>query len=87
LPQRTTHLGNFILFDQFAFPPDWNAIILVRKSASARWMSDHSTNVSCRRKRHHAPAGEEAMPNLNVNGRNISVKAAIRRRLPPADFV
>jgi isoquinoline 1-oxidoreductase subunit alpha len=32
--------------------------------------------VSCRRNRHHAPAGEESMPNLNINGRNMSVEAA-----------
>jgi isoquinoline 1-oxidoreductase alpha subunit len=32
--------------------------------------------VICRRKRHHAPAGEETMPNLNINGRNMSVDAA-----------
>src|ERR1700712_2954598 len=32
--------------------------------------------VSCRRKWHHAPAGEEAMPNLNINGRSMSVDAA-----------
>jgi hypothetical protein len=33
LPQRTTRIGNFILFDQFqiTLPPDWNAIILSRK--------------------------------------------------------
>src|SRR5260370_1064452 len=33
-------------------------------------------NVSCRRKRRHAPAGEENMPNVNINGRNMSVEAA-----------
>jgi isoquinoline 1-oxidoreductase alpha subunit len=32
--------------------------------------------VSCRRKRHHAPAREETMPTLNINGRNMSVEAA-----------
>jgi isoquinoline 1-oxidoreductase alpha subunit len=46
------------------------------RSASARWVSDHSTNVNSRRKRHHAPAGEETMPNLNINGRSMSVDAA-----------
>jgi isoquinoline 1-oxidoreductase alpha subunit len=33
-------------------------------------------NVSSRRKRRHAPAGEETMPNLNINGRNMSVEAS-----------
>jgi isoquinoline 1-oxidoreductase subunit alpha len=46
------------------------------RSASARWVPDHSANVNRRRKRHHAPAGEETMPNLNINGRNMSVEAA-----------
>jgi isoquinoline 1-oxidoreductase alpha subunit len=32
--------------------------------------------MSSRRKRHHAPAGEETMPNLTINGRNMSVEAA-----------
>jgi isoquinoline 1-oxidoreductase alpha subunit len=66
------------LFDQFQFalPLDWNAIILFTRLASARWVPDHSTNVNCRRKRHHAPAGEETMPNLNINGRSLSVEAA-----------
>jgi isoquinoline 1-oxidoreductase subunit alpha len=35
-----------------------------------------SYKVSCRRKWHHAPAGEEIMPNLNINGRSMSVEAA-----------
>jgi isoquinoline 1-oxidoreductase alpha subunit len=38
--------------------------------------ASHYPKVSCRRKRLHAPAGEEAMPNLNINGRNMSVEAA-----------
>ena len=32
--------------------------------------------VSCRRKRLHTPEGEAQMPNLNINGRNMSVEAA-----------
>jgi isoquinoline 1-oxidoreductase subunit alpha len=32
--------------------------------------------VSCRRKRHHAPEGEEIMAVVNINGRNMSVEAA-----------
>ena len=32
--------------------------------------------VSCRRKRLHTPEGEAPMPNLNINGRNMSVEAA-----------
>jgi hypothetical protein len=33
LPQRTTDSPELFLFDQFQFalPPDWNAIILLRK--------------------------------------------------------
>jgi hypothetical protein len=33
LPQRTTDSSELFLFDQFQFalPPDWNAIILLRK--------------------------------------------------------
>ncbi len=34
------------------------------------------SQTSCRRKRLHAPAGEETMPTLNINGRNMSVDAA-----------
>src|SRR5436305_3565741 len=43
---------------------------------STRWVSRSGPQVSCRRKRHHAPAGEETMPNLNINGRSMSVEAA-----------
>jgi isoquinoline 1-oxidoreductase alpha subunit len=32
--------------------------------------------MSHRRKRLHSPAGNETMPNLNINGRNMSVEAA-----------
>src|SRR6202011_180770 len=32
--------------------------------------------VSCRRKRLPTPEGEAQMPNLNINGRNMSVEAA-----------
>jgi isoquinoline 1-oxidoreductase subunit alpha len=32
--------------------------------------------MSHRRKRLHSPAGKETMPNLNINGRNMSVEAA-----------
>src|ERR1700733_1112450 len=45
-------------------------------SAPIRWVPDHYLNVSCRRKRHHAPAGEEPMATLNINGRDMSVEAA-----------
>jgi hypothetical protein len=33
LPQRTKPISNYFLFDrfQFALPPDWNLIILIRK--------------------------------------------------------
>jgi hypothetical protein len=33
LPQRTRPISNYFLFDrfQFALPPDWNLIILIRK--------------------------------------------------------
>jgi isoquinoline 1-oxidoreductase subunit alpha len=57
-------------------PPDWNAIILAPKVGIGPVGARPFNNVSCRRKRRHAPAGEETMPNLNINGRNMSVEAA-----------
>jgi isoquinoline 1-oxidoreductase alpha subunit len=54
-------------------PPRVNAIILPAK-ADASPVGVGRT--SCRRKRLHAPAGEETMPTLNINGRNMSVDAA-----------
>jgi len=76
-----THNGEgrgFFLFDQFQFalPPDWNAIILARKVGIGPVGVRPLVKVSCRRKRHHAPAGEATMPVLNINGRNMSVEAA-----------
>jgi isoquinoline 1-oxidoreductase subunit alpha len=78
MPHRTTRSGNFILLDKFQFEllPDWNAIILRIVATSARWVSRLSPQVRCRRKRHHAPEGKRKMPNLNINGRNMSVEAA-----------
>jgi isoquinoline 1-oxidoreductase alpha subunit len=66
------------LFEQFqiALPRQWNAIILRRKVGIGPVGVRPLFNVSCRRKRRHAPAGEETMPNLNINGRNMSVEAA-----------
>ena len=78
LPQRTTFISKFFLFDQFqiGLRPDWNTIILARKVGIVPVGVRPFYNVSSRRKRHHAPAGEETMPNLNINGRNMSVEAA-----------
>src|SRR6202042_2104724 len=56
--------------------PAWNAIILRLVATSARWGSWLSPHVRCRRKRLHAPEGKRKMPNLNINGRNMSVEAA-----------
>jgi isoquinoline 1-oxidoreductase subunit alpha len=69
---------NFLLFDQFQFalPPDWNGIILARRVGIGPVGVRPLDNVSCPRKRLHAPAGEETMPNLNINGRKMSVDAA-----------
>jgi isoquinoline 1-oxidoreductase subunit alpha len=66
------------LFDQFqiALLPDWNTIILAQKVGIIPVGVGPFYKVSSRRKRHHAPAGEETMPSLNINGRNMSVEAA-----------
>jgi isoquinoline 1-oxidoreductase subunit alpha len=61
---------------QIALPREWNAIILRRKVGIGPVGVRPLDNVSCRRKRRHAPAGEETMPTLNINGRNMSVDAA-----------
>jgi isoquinoline 1-oxidoreductase alpha subunit len=68
---------NFILLDkfQFALPPDWNALILRAADIDPVGVG-RLPKMSCRRKRLHALAGEEAMPNLNINGRSMSVEAA-----------
>jgi hypothetical protein len=60
LPQRTTAESDFFLFDQFqiALPPDGNTIILQRKAGVDPVDVSYYPKVSCRRKRHHAPAGE-----------------------------
>ena len=59
-----------------ALPPKRNAIILRGKAGIDPVGASHYPKVSCRRKRHHAPEGEETMPNLNINGHNMSVDAA-----------
>jgi isoquinoline 1-oxidoreductase alpha subunit len=68
----------FFLFTQFqiALPPKRNAIIVARKVGIGPVDVRPFDKVKRRRKRHHAPAGEETMPNLNINGRNMSVEAA-----------
>jgi isoquinoline 1-oxidoreductase alpha subunit len=78
LPQRTKRISDHFPFDrfQFALPLDWNAIILSPKVGIGPVGARSFVNVNRRRKRHHAPAGEETMPNLNINGRNMSVEAA-----------
>jgi isoquinoline 1-oxidoreductase alpha subunit len=50
-----------------------NAIILAAKVGASPVGASHT---SCRRKRLHAPAGEETMPTLTINGRSMSVDAA-----------
>jgi isoquinoline 1-oxidoreductase alpha subunit len=52
-----------------------NAIILAHKAGADPVGASYRTVIS-RRKRHHAPVGEETMPTLNINGRNMSVEAA-----------
>jgi isoquinoline 1-oxidoreductase alpha subunit len=52
-----------------------NPIILTRKAGTDPVGASYRTVIS-RRKRRHAPAGEETMPTLNINGRNMSVEAA-----------
>ena len=74
-----THNVHFDFFRdsfQFALPPDWNADHSARKVGIGPVGARPLDNVSSRRKRRHAPAGEETMPNLNINGRNMSVDAA-----------
>jgi isoquinoline 1-oxidoreductase alpha subunit len=77
-PQRTSPFRNFILHVgfQIALPPDWNAIIVHPKVYTGPVGVRPDDKVSSRRNRHHAPAGEESMPNLNINGRSMSVEAA-----------
>jgi isoquinoline 1-oxidoreductase alpha subunit len=78
LRQRTSPFRNFILRAgfQIALPPDWNEIIVPPKVYTGPVGVRPDDKVSSRRNRHHAPAGEESMPNLNINGRNMSVEAA-----------
>jgi isoquinoline 1-oxidoreductase alpha subunit len=59
----------------FALPPDWNAVIL-RAGWNLSGGLPANKKVNCCRKRRHAPAREETMPVLNINGRNMSVEAA-----------
>jgi isoquinoline 1-oxidoreductase subunit alpha len=69
--------AQIIRCDQFQMTLPWqpNPIILRRKAGADPVGASHPTVIS-RRKRHHAPVGEETMPNLNINGRNMSVEAA-----------
>jgi isoquinoline 1-oxidoreductase alpha subunit len=76
LPQCTTPVSEFCFARPIpGLPPGWIAIILPGTGIGPVDAS-RDKEVSCRRKRHHAPAGEETMPNLNINGRNMSVEAA-----------
>src|SRR5262245_33396547 len=54
----------------------WDRYHSSRLLTSTRWVSANAQTVSCRRKRLHTPEGEAPMPNLNINGRNMSVEAA-----------
>jgi isoquinoline 1-oxidoreductase alpha subunit len=66
-----------VRFDRFQIRLPWqpNPIILMRKAGTDPVGASYRTVIS-RRKRRHAPAGEETMPTLNINGRNMSVEAA-----------
>jgi isoquinoline 1-oxidoreductase subunit alpha len=55
-------------------PPEWITIILSRGASPVGAVSKQKNEF--RRKRFHAPAGKETMPNLNINGRNMSVEAS-----------
>jgi isoquinoline 1-oxidoreductase subunit alpha len=75
LPQRTRAFGVFFDRFQFAFAYAIEGDHSPRHLTLTRWASI-TQKVSCRRKRLHTPAGEETMPVLNINGRNMSVEAA-----------
>jgi hypothetical protein len=61
LPLRIAQDSEFYLFEQFQLEllPDWNAIIVRLAATSTRWVSQLSPQVSCCRKRLHAPEGRE----------------------------
>ena len=71
------HNQIFILFERFqiALPLDWIGIILRGTGIDPVGASQCPTVSSCR-KRLHTPEGEAQMPNLTINGRNMSVEAA-----------
>jgi isoquinoline 1-oxidoreductase alpha subunit len=78
LPQRTTGRSeNFSLRSiPICVASGSERDILARKVGIGLVDVRPLAKVSCRRKRHHAPAGEATMPVLNINGRNMSVEAA-----------
>jgi isoquinoline 1-oxidoreductase subunit alpha len=76
MPQRTKQI--FIGFNRFqiALPLIENGIILRANWPLTRWAASHDPTVNGRRKRLQTPEGEAPMPNLTINGRNMSVEAA-----------
>jgi isoquinoline 1-oxidoreductase alpha subunit len=66
-----------VRLDRFQIRLPWqrNAIMLAPKAGADPVGASYRTVIS-RRKRHHAPVGEETMPTLNINGRSMSVEAA-----------
>src|SRR3954463_12701705 len=54
----------------------WDRYHSARQLASTRWVPVNTQKVNCCRKRLHGPEGEAQMPNLTINGRNMSVEAA-----------
>src|SRR3954454_4412513 len=61
---------------RIALPLNWNTIILARKVDTSPVGVRPTAELSCRRKRLSCTGRGESMPNLNINGRNMSVEAA-----------
>jgi isoquinoline 1-oxidoreductase subunit alpha len=58
----------------FSLPRGWFAIILAGGAIPVGANTKRKNEF--RRKRFSSPAGKETMPNLNINGRNMTVEAA-----------
>src|SRR3977135_1859747 len=68
-------ISKFYSLRTIPLPLDWIGLILPGPAIYPVGASQYPTVSSCR-KRLHTPEGEAQMPNLNINGRNMSVEAA-----------
>jgi isoquinoline 1-oxidoreductase alpha subunit len=78
LPQRTTNIFKMIFSSSNSKLNCLQTRSVSSCAATGAYPvgASHYPTVSCRRKRLHTPAGEAQMPNLNINGRSMSVEAA-----------